>query len=317
MILCFVEKGQLLLPSFPLLFLHLKLSLVVLHINDETWSHIGGVGAEEVIISFALHHHVVAQCSWSIYHGGVPKRISTSILLTLCSGNIFGLIFHHGYRSFNVTGIVRRLFSHYWILFLLPHIWGPSRRIVFGQSVVQSFRKLWALIFAGDCSEDWLSLLSDLFELGFLILCGFGNLLTKSFIFVIFIFWLANCSILLACRIQLRVLVVSTVIVYGSIKLRHYFFDRPNCVQMPFHVIILVVLMFQSSKLICQGITRLLLSILGQEWSFKCCSIDARVFWAEGLHNFPVALDFGQENVSVILSLVNPKLLFVLTNVIT
>ena len=95
------------------------------------------------------------------------------------------------------------------------------------------------------------------------------------------------------------VLIVTTVIINRPIKFRRYLFDRPNCIKMPIHVIVFVVLVFQSSKLISHVVW--LFSILGQEWSFKCCSIDARVcvFRAEGLHTFPVTLNFWQENIFV------------------
>ena len=70
---------------------------------------------------------------------------------------------------------------------------------------------------------------------------------------------------MLACR--LRVLVITAVIVYGPIELWYYFFDWPNSIEMPLHVIILVVIMFQSSKLICQSyhLEWLFSIILGQE----------------------------------------------------
>jgi hypothetical protein len=67
---------------------------------------------------------------------------------------------------------------------------------------------------------------------------------------------------MLACR--LRVLVINAVVVYGPIELWYYFFDWPNSIKMPLHVIILVVIMFQSSKLIYH-LEWLFSIILGQE----------------------------------------------------
>lgn len=127
-ILSFVELSQLCLPSLSLNLLHVKLSLVVLDVNEEGW---WSSGAEEVIVGLAFHHHVVVQGSWFRYHGGVPGRIATPILLTLCCGNSLGLILHNWNGPFIFTRIISRLFSNHRILFLLSHKRSPGRHNIF------------------------------------------------------------------------------------------------------------------------------------------------------------------------------------------
>lgn len=160
--------------------------------------------------------------------------------------------------------------------------------------MVKSLRKLSALIFAWDRSEDRLCLLPNLLELSLLV--ELSTQITGKFFFSVeLVFRLGQSCILLTCGNW--VLVVSAIIVNGPIKLRGYLFDRPDCIKMPIHVIIFVVLVFQSSKLVCHVVW--LLSILGQEWSFERCSIDGLVFRTKGLHALPVTLNFRQKNIFV------------------